>query len=184
MAQIFISYSRKDISFVEQLVADLKGAGFDVWYDVSGISGGSRWRSEIENAIRNSQYIIVVLSPDSVASEWVEREFLFSSNLKRKIIPLMYRSCELPLNYLDLNYIDVQGENYKRKFADILRALAVDPTRLNYSVTQSKKSSFTSKNIVTVVGISIILFIGVLSLSESGILSSLPFGLTPTIPLL
>lgn len=109
MAQVFISYSRKDLSFVEQLVTDLKNAGLDVWYDISSLGGGSRWRVELETAIRNCQFVIVVLSPDSIASEWVEREFLFASNLKRKIIPLMYRSCELPLNYLDLNYIDVQG---------------------------------------------------------------------------
>ena len=123
MAQVFISYSRKDLSFVEQLATDLKNAGFDVWYDVSSLRGGSRWRFEIENAIRNSQSTIFVLSPDSIASEWVEREFLFSSNLKRKLIPLMYRSCELPLNYLNLNYIDVQGNNYRRNLDEILSAL-------------------------------------------------------------
>src|SRR5262245_53869140 len=114
MPQVFISYSRKDIAFVDHLATDLKNAGADVWYDISGIAGGARWRSEIESALRNSQYVIVVLSPDSIVSEWVEREFLFSSNLKRKIIPLMYRPCELPLNYVNLNYIDVQGENYRR----------------------------------------------------------------------
>src|SRR5574338_828887 len=116
MAQVFLSYSRKDLPFVEQLATDLKNAGFDVWYDLSGIEGGSRWRIEIENALRNSQFAIVVLSLDSVASEWVEREFLFASNLKRRILPLYYRPCELPLNYLDLNYIDVQGDNYRKNF--------------------------------------------------------------------
>src|SRR5215207_1790804 len=55
MTQVFISYSRKDLSFINTLVADLKNAGLDVWYDVSHIAGGARWRSEIENALRNSQ---------------------------------------------------------------------------------------------------------------------------------
>ncbi len=119
MTQVFISYSRKDISFINRLAADLKNAGIDVWYDVTRIAGGARWRSEIENALRNSQYVIVVLSPDSIVSEWVEREFLFSSNLRRKIIPVMYRACEVPLNYVDLNYIDVQGENYSRNFNEL-----------------------------------------------------------------
>lgn len=127
MAQVFISYSRKDLSFVEQLATDLKNAGFDVWYDISGIGGGSRWRVAIENAIRSSQFAIVVLSPDSTASEWVEREFLFASNLKRKIIPLYYRHCELPLNYLNLNYIDVQGDHYRENFDEIMRALKEHP---------------------------------------------------------
>ena len=79
MTQVFISYSRKDISFIETLVTDLKNTGLEVWYDVSHIAGGARWRSEIENALRNSQYVIVVLSPDSIVSEWVspeEKEFI------------------------------------------------------------------------------------------------------------
>jgi len=126
MTQVFISYSRKDLSFVEQLVSDLKMQGFDVWYDVSGISGGTKWRIEIELAIRNSQFVIIVLSPDSIASEWVDREFLFASKQKLKIIPLMYRSCELTLNYLDLNYIDVQGDSYQGNFPGILRALSIN----------------------------------------------------------
>lgn len=91
------------------------------------IAGGARWRSEIENALRNSQYVIVVLSPDSIVSEWVEREFLFFSNLRRKIIPIMHRACEVPLNYVDLNYIDVQGENYSKNFNGLLRSLNVGP---------------------------------------------------------
>jgi len=128
MAQVFISYSRKDLSFVEQLVADLKDAGFDVWYDVSGLRGGSRWMFEIEKALRESQFAIFVLSPDSIASEWVEREFLFASNRKLKLIPVLYRPCELPLNYLNLNYVDVQGNNYRRNFDEILSALGNQQT--------------------------------------------------------
>ena len=124
MAKVFISYSRKDLSFVKKLAADLEKTSLDVWYDVSDLGGGSRWRIEIEKAIRSSQFVIVVLSPDSIASEWVEREFLFASNLKRKIIPLLYRPCELPLNYLDLNYIDVQGENYDQNFDEIFKAVS------------------------------------------------------------
>jgi hypothetical protein len=145
MAPIFISYSRKDTTFVEKLVKDLKNAGLDVWYDLSSIHGGTRWRIEIENAIRNSQFVIVVLSPDSADSEWVEREFLFASNLKRKIIPLMCRSCDLPLNYLDLNYIDMRREKYRQGFADLLKVLAVDPKPVPLSDTKVEKKAFVLK---------------------------------------
>ena len=145
MTQVFLSYSRKDISFIERLAADLKNAGIDVWYDVSRIAGGARWRSEIENALRNSQHVIVVLSPDSIVSEWVEREFLFSSNLRRKVIPLMYRACELPLNYVDLNYIDVQGDNYGRNFGELLKALNVDSTVSSLPASRAETASFPWK---------------------------------------
>jgi hypothetical protein len=125
MAQVFVSYSRRDLPFVEQLAADLNRAGLNVWFDLTGLEGGERWSEKIQDAIRNSQYVIVVLSPDSVKSEWVEREFLFASNANKKIIPLLYRQCELPLNYLNLNYIDVQGTNYQLNFDRIMRCFNV-----------------------------------------------------------
>ena len=127
MTQVFISYSRKDRSFVEQLASDLKKARLTVWYDLSGLEGGVRWRIEIEKAIHASQYVLVVLSPDSVVSEWVEREYLFSSTHGKKIIPLYYRPCDLPMYYLNVQYIDVQGANYKGNFSEILRTLGVQP---------------------------------------------------------
>ena len=123
MSQVFISYSRRDLSFVDCLVQDLKRVDLDVWYDMSGLEGGERWGEKIQSAIRECECVIVVLSPDSIKSQWVEREFLFASNLKKKIIPLMYRECEVPFNYLDLNYIDVQGERYSQNFSKILKSL-------------------------------------------------------------
>lgn len=180
MTQVFISYSRKDITFVDRLAADLKNAGIDVWYDVSGIAGGDRWRMEIENALRSSQYVIVVLSPDAIASEWVEREFLFSSNLKRKIIPLMHRPCELPLNYVDLNYIDVQGENYQRNFPDLLQALTIDPTKVSLPAGRVQKPPFEWKKTALAVGGFILLVAVFLLVSNGGFIPFSPFAPTST----
>lgn len=126
MTQIFISYSRKDIVFIEQLVADLKFAGIDAWYDLSGLEGGARWSKEIEKAIRASEYVIVVLSPDSVASIWVEEEILYARNLKRKIIPLLYKPCEIPLGFHTINFIDVRDGKYWQNYKEILRALGIN----------------------------------------------------------
>ena len=127
MTQVFLSYSRKDLAFVKQLAADLKANGLEVWYDLSRLEGGDRWSRAIEQAIRYSQFVIVVLSPDSNESEWVEKEFIFASGLKRKIIPLFYRPCDLRLTYINLHYIDIQGGKYKQNFNQILRALNVQP---------------------------------------------------------
>ena len=143
MTQVFISYSRRDLVFVEQLAVDLKAASLDVWYDLSGLEGGARWRIEIEKAIRASQFVLVVLSPDSVASEWVEEEILFARNLKRNIIPLFYRQCDLPLGYHTRHYIDIRGANYKRNFGEILRALSVmklDSEKKSDGLSQSRIS--------------------------------------------
>jgi len=145
MTKVFISYSRKDLAFVDQMTTDLREAGLDVWYDLSGLGGGSRWRLEIEQAIRASQYVVVVLSPDSVASEWVEREYLFSSRLGKSIVPVFLKPCELPLYYLNLHYIDVQGGAYIRNFVVLLRALGVQSTTLTSGQEVPKSAKLAEK---------------------------------------
>ena len=81
MEQVFISYSRRDLEFVKRLSADLQAAGLKVWYDLSGLEAGTRWGVEIQDALDKSRYFLVVLSSNSCRSGWVEREFLYSSNL-------------------------------------------------------------------------------------------------------
>ena len=124
-ARVFISYSRRDLAFVELMVWDLRAAGLEVWYDLAGLEVGSRWGKEIQNAIRQSQYCIVVLTPNSVDSEWVEREFLFASKLQLKIIPILQSACEVPLWAVNLQDIDMQGKKYQRNRDVLLRALDV-----------------------------------------------------------
>jgi formylglycine-generating enzyme required for sulfatase activity len=126
MPQIFISYSRKDLTFVERLAADLKSAGCDVWYDVSDLIGGSRWFSEIEMQITNRPYMIVVLSPDSIKSQNVEDEVVLAKQLRKTIIPLKYRGFDgVKLLYASLQQIEVHDEKYKENFNRILQALNI-----------------------------------------------------------
>ena len=126
MTQVFISYSRRDLSFVERLARDLKNSGLEVWYDLSGLEGGQRWGSEIQDAIQKSQVFIIVLSPHSVASEWVEKEFMYAHNLGRKIIPVLYEKCAAPMWVSNLHFIDMQKGSYQSNLAPLLGILGVD----------------------------------------------------------
>lgn len=125
MTQIFISYSRKDLTFVEKLAKDLRLRGFEVWYDLSGLEAGKNWGREIQAALHNSQVMIVVISPNSLESRWVEREYLFAEKLNLKIIPILFQACEMPLWTLDLHYIDLTTSTYNKSLEDILRVLGV-----------------------------------------------------------
>lgn len=138
MTQVFISYSRKDLSFVEQLAADLQNAGLDIWFDLSGLDGGDRWGRELQNAIRQSDVFLFIVSPNSVESEWVEKEFLYASNLHKRIVPLMYQACDLPIWLLNIHYVDVQGGNYVRNFSQILRALVGDHAGTDHPLVNPK----------------------------------------------
>ena len=125
MSQVFISYSRRDIEFVQRLAEDLQAAGLTVWYDLSGLDGGTQWGIEIQSAIEKSQYFLVVLSPSSLASKWVQREFLYAEDFEIKVIPLQYQPCRLPMWLRDVQLIDMQGENYRNNFGRLLKSLGV-----------------------------------------------------------
>ena len=48
MADVFISYARKDAARVDRLVAALESDGFDVWIDRKDLRPGHRFFLEIE----------------------------------------------------------------------------------------------------------------------------------------
>jgi hypothetical protein len=121
MAQVFISYSRKDLQFVQQFAQTLMSNGVDVWWDLSSLQGGDNWTNEIPQAIDNCDSCIVVLSPNSVESEWVQKEYTYALKRKKRIIPLLYQSCDIPFALINVNPVDLQGHNYEKGLHEIVR---------------------------------------------------------------
>lgn len=138
--QVFISYSRKDIKFARRLAADLETAGFDVWWDISDLKGGDDWVRFIPAAIQASRFFVVLLSPDSVQSEWVAKEYSYALRLRKKIVPAMIRQCDVPFALNTINYVDFIHDEYDTAVNNLLVALGSDP-RLEAPVTGLKKFS-------------------------------------------
>lgn len=128
MAQAFISYSRKDIDFVRRLATDLQNSGIDVWWDLSGIQGSDIWERKIEEGLNTSQYLIIVLTPDSLASRWVRREYLTADNKGLRIIPLALKPHgDVPLTLRDIQPIDAIHRNYEDVLCELLRVMGIQP---------------------------------------------------------
>ncbi|RPJ27799.1 MAG: toll/interleukin-1 receptor domain-containing protein [Chloroflexi bacterium] len=123
MSQIFISYSRKDIGFVRKLAGDLEKAGYDVWWDLTDLRGGDDWPRVIPAAIAASQAMIIVLSPNSAVSDWVEKEYTQALSLRKKIIPIMLKRSSVPFALNTINYVDFTSDDYVGSFNHLLTAL-------------------------------------------------------------
>ena len=124
MAQVFISYSRRDMRFVEKLAKDLEGKGYDVWFDLTDIEGGERWAQEIQKGIQGSDYFIIAVSPHSIQSEWVEKEFIYASSRKLPIIPVLLETCDLPIWLMNIQYIEMlHRRTYEEGFQKVLNIL-------------------------------------------------------------
>jgi hypothetical protein len=107
---VFISYSRSDSVFVSDLANWLREAGCTVWQDTSGLRGGQTWASGIDQAVRVSEVFIVVLSPASSTSEWVRKETLLAMKVHKPIVPILFRDTEVPVQLVDLQFVDFRGE--------------------------------------------------------------------------
>jgi len=126
MKKIFISYSRKDLDFVDKFAEDLQQAGYDVWYDLTDLEGGDHWADELQAAIDESDVYVLVISPNSVDSEWVEKEFIYADSKDKRIVPVFYEQTDLPLWLINIHYVDIQGRKYKENFPQILEAFDDD----------------------------------------------------------
>ena len=107
--KIFLCHSSLDKDFVRQLANDLKFWGAKVWYDEWEIKIGDSLTQKIGEGIKDSAYLGVVLSPDSIKSSWVQRELsaALSKELEVRdvfILPILYRTCEIPILLKDKRY--------------------------------------------------------------------------------
>ena len=59
---VFISYSRDDLAFADQLYAALEPFGFGLAIDRRGISGGEDWQKRLDALIRDADTVAFVLS--------------------------------------------------------------------------------------------------------------------------
>jgi len=95
MADVFISYSRKDSDLATQFSEKLTASGISVWIDREGIDLATNWSGEIVDAIEACKAFVVILSAASVESHNVSKEVSIASELKKRILPLDLEMVEL-----------------------------------------------------------------------------------------
>src|SRR5215831_19953595 len=85
--RVFISYSREDLDFADQLAAALDSSGFECFIDREGISAGEAWKRRLGSLISEADTVIFVLSPSSARSETCNWEVEEAARLNKRILP-------------------------------------------------------------------------------------------------
>lgn len=70
----FISYSTEDAELAQRIHTDLQSKGVRCWFAPEDMKIGDRFRRRIDEVIRVYDRLLLILSKDSVASSWVEKE--------------------------------------------------------------------------------------------------------------
>lgn len=84
ISPLFISYSNKDISFIEKLEFHLNKKGIRSWRDVRDAVAG-RLEKQIDRAIRQNPTVLLVLSKNSLSSDWVEHEVRMAREIEKEM---------------------------------------------------------------------------------------------------
>jgi hypothetical protein len=106
LPRFFISHAKEDGDFAENLKFRLEKEGFIGWIDIDVLEAGVDWRKEIDDAILKSRGLILVLSPDSKASEYVTYEWAFALGSGRSLVPLMLKDTPVHPRLEIFQYLD------------------------------------------------------------------------------
>jgi hypothetical protein len=108
LADVFISYSKKDHDEARLLAAFLEAEGYSVWWDASLVSGDS-FRKVIMTELGRARAVVVIWTEDSINSDWVLSE-AGRAHADRKLIPvkskgLAYKDIPPPFDNMHIETI-------------------------------------------------------------------------------
>jgi hypothetical protein len=121
--KVFISYGHDDKKFVQKMAGELAKDNFESWWDFDALKGGHDWQKEIQQGIKRCDFFLVVLTPQSVESEWVNKEITYANEYKKKIIPIRLKECERPISIIEKQYIDFEKQTQKAALKQLLGLL-------------------------------------------------------------
>ena len=123
--QVFLSHAHEDAEFARRLATDLQGAGLNVWMTPDSIRPGESWMSAIERGLGESGIFLVLLTPNSVRSQWVKKQAQWALQADQsntvKLVPILVKSCDIGQlsSFLTLT----QNVNFEQDYANGFDAL-------------------------------------------------------------
>src|ERR1035441_7230857 len=99
MAELFISYSKHNRPQALELARELRAEGFSVWIDQGGIEGAQNWSARIVEGINDCSTLLLLLSPQAVASKNVAREVHLAFEKGKHILPVVIEKVALPSSF-------------------------------------------------------------------------------------
>ncbi len=117
--QVFISHAKEDYVVAEELYDYLHQNNYSPWLDKKKIKVGENWDFEINNALKNSTFVILLLSSISINKRgYVQKEFNKALRYAEEkliddiyIIPILLDKCEVPKHLGKYQWIEIDENN-------------------------------------------------------------------------
>jgi len=125
VARIFLSYARDDADAAKQLASCISDSGHEVWWD-RHLHAGSRFAAEIDKALKDAEAVVVMWSPSSIESAWVQDEAAEGRDSGR-LVPVSLAGAKPPLGFRQFQTVDLgrwEGTGSPDALDDLLEAIA------------------------------------------------------------
>lgn len=137
MAQIFISYSRKDSQLVEKIVDTLTDDDIQPWIDWKNIPKGQEVQREIQQAIEESEIFLFFVSYDSIISKWCIDEIEHAAKNSKRILPVVIRDIDQNVLHIEIskrNWIFCREglDDFNKAIEEIRKTIHTDYEWLKY----------------------------------------------------
>jgi len=130
MADVFISYSRREQDFVRTLHQGLRNHGRETWVDWEGIPPTAEWLAEVYAAIDAADTFAFVISPDSIASEIAQLELAHAVQHHKRLVPIVrvdVETQEIPQALAALNWIFFrEHDEFDQAILSLITAIDTD----------------------------------------------------------
>ena len=135
---IFISYAHEDSDAANRLFNELKefddtdDPHLELFLDKKSIKPGQKWKGVIENAIKSSQYFIILLSKNSIdKNSYVQEEVKVAKDIAKElpdseiyIIPIRLDDCQISEPLQELHTVDFFPD-WKAGFENVLDSMGI-----------------------------------------------------------
>src|SRR5262249_6077427 len=121
--RVFLCHSSSDKSEVLKLYHRLCAEGIDPWLDEENLLPGQEWQQEIPKAVRNSDVVLICLSPTAVnKAGYLQKEIRHALDVADEqpegrifLIPLRLEECDIPDRLARWQWVDLFDErSYER----------------------------------------------------------------------
>jgi hypothetical protein len=113
---VFLSHNSIDKPWASRLKQDLERYGLAVWLDRDEIRPGDLFAKALEAGLASSRAVALIISPEAMASGWVEEEYYRALSLTKnkaaplQLIPVLLREAKPPDFVTSRDWIDFRDE--------------------------------------------------------------------------
>jgi serine/threonine protein kinase len=120
---IFISHSTSDDAFVTKLAREFRTKGYKTFVDHENIKPSQDYDATIQNALDNSDVMVLVFSQKSSVSLNVKDEWNYFLEEQKVICPILLEDCERPFRLRRYQYVDFRTRLFDDAFEHLLEGL-------------------------------------------------------------